>query len=377
MPMTKDELIAWASDPNRVGTLPFGAFEPKHQRAIVGAALTVRAVIYFTGGYAPAKRKALAACFQRYDNALQVYQRAVEEAAQLRNLSKGTPLRWLYQDGKQPVELDKGPSFESLSTSIAADAPFTLAISNAADKDEAGTMEFSTFCLEDWQASLNRGMDVATFSVPQAFLALCPGVFRALFTQAVGELDAVHGHAGYAANLSLLQRGPNEASEYFWARKFGPGLDVGDPMRRNLRRLVDRIKTADWLTAIGAGLVRKLGGADKLSLPPDWFHKQPYDDGGLIIQAGVSPQTGVAGEPGHPPEPPAAYVLLNNALRPIIADEIGTLQTGTATSTAPLLNSQVATESWLRRLDVEPGRINDYWVELHKTPKLPSTGTGP
>ncbi|WP_269769667.1 type VI immunity family protein [Burkholderia gladioli] len=42
----------------------------------------------------------------------------------------------------------------------------------------------------------------------------------------------MYGHAGYAANLSLLQRGPNEASEYFWARKFGPGLDVGDPMRR-------------------------------------------------------------------------------------------------------------------------------------------------
>lgn len=372
MPMTKDELIAWANDPNRVGTLPFGAFEPKHQRAIVGAALAVRAVIYFTGGYTPAKRKALVACYERYSDALQVYQHAAEQSAG-REPSKDSPLRWLYQDGKQPVELSKGPSLISLSTGIPANAPFTLAVSNAADKDEAGTMEFATFCLEDWQASLNRGMDVVTFSVPQAFLTLCPGVFEALFAQAVGELDAVNGHAGYAANLSLLQRGPNEASEYFWARKFGPGLDVGDPMRRNLRRLTDHIKTVDWLTAVNADLLKKLGGADKLGLPPDWFRKQPYNNGGLIIQAGVAPQTGIAGEPGHPPEPPAAYVLLNNAMRPIIADEIGTLQTGTATNTAPLLNSQVATEAWLRRLDVEPDRINGYWVELHKTPKLPTS----
>ena len=110
---------------------------------------------------------------------------------------------------------------------------------------------------------------------------------------------------------------------------------------------------------------------DKLALPPDWFHKRPYGDGGLIIQAGVAPQTGIAGEPGHPPAPPPAYVLLNNALRPIIVDALGTLQTGTATSTAPLLNTQVATEAWLRRFDVPDDQINAYWVALHETPKLP------
>lgn len=370
MSMTKDELIAWANDPNRAGTLPFGAFEPKHQRPVVGAALAVRAVLYFKDGHTPAKRNALVACYQRYEDALRNYQRAAEQAAGC-SPSKGSPLRWLYQDGKQPVELGKGPSFASLARSTPADAPFVLALSNAEDKQEAGTMEFSTFCLEDWQASMNRGIDVATFSVPQAFLTLCPGVFQVLFAQAVGELDVVHGHAGYAANLSLLQRGPNEASEYFWARKYGPGLDVGDPMRRNLRRLIDHIKTVDWLTAINVDLVQELGGVDKLSLPPDWFRKQPYDHGGLIIQAGVSPQTGIAGEPGHPPAPPPAYVLLNNALRPIIAEALGTLQTGTATSTAPLLNTQIATEAWLRRFDVPDDQITAYWVALHETPKLP------
>jgi hypothetical protein len=78
---------------------------------------------------------------------------------------------------------------------------------------------------------------------------------------------------------------------------------------------------------------------------------------------------------GIPPEPPAAYVLLNHALRPIVADTSDTLQGGTVNSTAPLLNTRVATEAWLRRFDVPDDKINGYWVELHKTPKLPSAGT--
>ncbi|OMW34785.1 hypothetical protein AQ808_10425 [Burkholderia pseudomallei] len=86
-------------------------------------------------------------------------------------------------------------------------------------------MEFVTLCLEDWQAALNRGLDVLSFSAPPAFLTVCPNVFQPLFAQAADDLDAVHGHAGYAVNLSLLRRDPNAASEYF-----GPGLDVGDPV---------------------------------------------------------------------------------------------------------------------------------------------------
>ncbi|MFP3561470.1 hypothetical protein SB861_64415, partial [Paraburkholderia sp. SIMBA_049] len=60
------------------------------------------------------------------------------------------------------------------------------------------------------------------------------------------------------------------------------------------------------------------------------------------------------------------------ALRPIIADEVDTLQDGTLDSTAPLLNTVVATEGWLRRFNVQDDQLNGFWVELHKTPKLHS-----
>lgn len=70
-----------------------------------------------------------------------------------------------------------------------------------------------------------------------------------------------------------------------------------------------------------------------------------------------------------PVSPPAAYVILNRALKPIIADSVDTLQDRTLDSTAPPLNTVVATEGWLRRFDVSDDQLNAYSVELHKTPK--------
>ncbi len=146
---------------------------------------------------------------------------------------------------------------------------------------------------------------------------------------------------------------------------------MGDPMRVDVIDLTDRIKTVDWLTVIDAELVRRVGGASQLSLPPDWFRKTPLGDGGLIIQAGVEPQTGVATGQGESPAPPPAYVLLNTALHPIVAQTIASLQDGTVSSTKPLLSTTVATEAWLQRLSVAPEKLNAYWIELHKTAKLP------
>lgn len=135
--------------------------------------------------------------------------------------------------------------------------------------------------------------------------------------------------------------------------------------------MADKIKTVDWLTALNTDFVRRVGGANNLMLPPDWFRKTPIADGGLLIQAGVEPVAGGPMGKGQPPAPPAAYVLLNQALRPIIADTIDSLQSGTINSTAPLLNTTVASETWLRRFNVDADSIYGYWEALHKTPKLP------
>ncbi|MDR6493530.1 hypothetical protein J2797_003428 [Paraburkholderia terricola] len=371
--MTNEELAAWANDPQRSDTLPFGLLEPRYQKGIVGAALVVRGVLYFRDGHTSAVRQALARCFGQYQTEIETYQRLVDEAAGHASSRTGT-LHWFYQDGKQPVAFEKAPGFDRLAQTISADDVFSVTITSADHKLATGFFEFSVFCIDAWQSKVGGGgLDALVFTVPRRFLELRPGTFQTLFSDFSNAVPTVHGHAGYAVNVPPVGREPNEASEYFLAQRYGPGLDVGDPMRTDVRDMTDRIKTVDWLTALDAELLQKVGGPQKLPLPPDWFGRRSFGDGGLIIQAGAAPQTGVSAGPGKPPAPPPAYVLLNEALRPIVATTADALQDGTLSSTEPLLSTTLASESWLRRLDIPPEQIPAQWVELHKTPKLASS----
>ncbi|WP_175700232.1 DUF3396 domain-containing protein [Burkholderia ambifaria] len=367
--MTNDEIAAWAKDPRRADTMPFGLYEPAHRKGITGAALVVRGVLYFRNGFAPDVRQALVRCFKQYNAAIEGYHHALEAAAG-EPASKSGPLRWLYAEGEEPAQYDKAPGFESIAARVPADETLAVAMTSAEHKLATGFYEFTVFALSEGKAARKRGLDGLAFTVPRAFLVQRPGVFETLFNAFAKDLPTVHGHGGLAVNLPPMGRRPNEASEYFYARRFGPGIDVGDPMRSTVRKLYTKIKTVDWLNALDGDLVRAVGGASSLMLPPDWFARQPLGDGGLLIKAGIGPESGVSNGPGIPVSPPAAYVILNHALQSIIADSVDTLQDGTLDSTAPLLNTTVATEGWLRRFNVSDEQLNTYWVELHKTRKL-------
>ncbi|MBJ9659025.1 DUF3396 domain-containing protein [Burkholderia gladioli] len=366
--MTNDQIEAWAKDPRRADTMPYGLYEPPHRKGITGAALVVRGVLYFRNGSSPEVRKALVNCFEQYSAMIEEYHHASEVAAGLEP-SKTGPLRWLYAEGEDPTAYDPS-GFERLAKSVPPNETLAVAMTSADHKLATGFYDFTVFALSDWKAERKRGLDGVSFTVPRAFLVHRPARFQAMFNAFAQALPTVHGHAGFAVNVPPMGRRPNEASEYFYARRFGPGIDVGDPMRSNVRKLYTTIKTVDWLNALDAELVREVGGASSLALPPDWFIREPLGDGGLIIQAGAAPETGISDGPGKPVLPPAAYVILNQALRPIVADTIDTLQDGTLDSTAPLLSTVVATEGWLRRFDVPEDQINAWWVELHKTPKV-------
>ncbi|WP_186193966.1 DUF3396 domain-containing protein [Burkholderia gladioli] len=366
--MTNDQIEAWAKDPRRADTMPYGLYEPPHRKGITGAALVVRGVMYFRNGSSPEVRKALVSCFEQYSAVIEEYHHASEVAAG-EEPSKTGPLRWLYAEGEDPTAYDPS-GFARLASSVPPNETLAVAMTSADHKLATGFYDFTLFALSDWKAERKRGLDGVSFTVPRAFLVHRPARFQAMFNAFAQALPTVHGHAGFAVNVPPMGRRPNEASEYFYARRFGPGIDVGDPMRSNVRKLYTRIKTVDWLNALDAELVREVGGASSLALPPDWFIREPLGDGGLIIQAGAAPDTGISDGPGKPVLPPAAYVILNQALRPIVADTIDTLQDGTLDSTAPLLSTVVATEGWLRRFDVPEDQINAWWVELHKTPKV-------
>ena len=350
-----DYLQAWAKDPSRAGTLPYAAFEPRYPHKGVGAIVVVRGVLYFKGGYSRERRAAIAKCFEQYRTAL------------------GAPLSWFFQEGKRATKFEKAPSLAAVATSLSEDETFTFAFTDAQTSREAGAFQFSAFCLEKWQASLGtRGLDALTFSAPVPLVKANPELVPKLFIEFANLLDAIHGHAGYAVNLPPTGREENESSEYYFSRQLGPGVDVGNPFRSTFRDLIDKLKTADWLVAIGPEMVAKLGGIRALALPPDWFRAAPYGEGGLMIQAGMQPHAGseeVA--KGAPAIAPPAYVVLNAALRPIIAQSIGSLQRGTATGDAPVYNTESSGNEWLHRFDVTPGELLAAQAAVLDTPKLP------
>jgi len=365
--MTEDEIKAWIADPRRTDTLPFGVYEPAYQKGITGAALVVRGVVYFRDGHTPAVRAAIVKCFEQYNAAITDYTQALARALGEKPPKDG-PLRWFYTEGEQPMPLDKAPGLASLAKTVPADEALVLHVTSAEHKLATGIYEFAVFTVADWQADTT--LDALDFTVPRAFLEQRPGVFQALFAAICEAVPTVSGHAGFAVNVPPMGRAPNEASEWFYGRRYGPGMDVGDPMGVGTVDLVGKIKTVDWIVALDADLMRAACGASSLTLPPDWYVRQPLGDGGLIIQAGVAPQTGVSAGSGKPPLPPPAYVLLDAALRPIIAEKMDILQSGTLDSTAPLLNTTIATEAWLKRFVLPENEVLAQWTALHTSPKV-------
>lgn len=370
--MNEEQMKAWVADPNRADTLPFGFYEPAYRKGITGAALVVRGVVYFREGHTPAVRAALVKCFEQYNATITEYTQALARALQEKPPKDG-PLRWFYSEGEQPMPIDKAPRLDTLATTVPADEALVVQMTSADHKLATSFYDFGVFTVADWKATLSGNLDVLDFTLPRAFLEHRPGVFQALFAAFCEALPTVYGHAGFGVNLPPMEQEANEATEYFFARRYGPGIDVGDPMGYSTVRLVGKIKTVDWIVALNSDLVRAAGGPTSWTLPPDWFVRQPFGTDGLIIQAGAAPQSGISDGPGKSPLPPPAYILLNAALRPIIAENMDILQRGTLDSTAPLLNTTVATEAWLKRFDLPPGQVTEQWRELHKTPTVGSS----
>jgi hypothetical protein len=352
-----DFLQEWARDPKKVGTLPNAAFEPRYPHNGVGAIVVVRSVLYFKGGYSSTGRAAIVKCFERYRDMLDA------------------PLTWYFQEGKRAAKINKAPSLKSVATGLSENEGFVFEFTSAETSHEAGSYHFSAFCLEKWQADMGtRGLDVLTFSVPISVVKATPEVVPILFQQFASDLGAIHGHAGYAVNLPPTRIEENESSEFFFSQRLGPGLDVGEPSRNAFRDLSDKLKTVDWLVALGPTLVATLGGRQAITLPPDWYRVRPFGDGGLIVQAGLQPQAGSENVgKGQAAVPPPAYVVLNAALRPIIAETVGTLQNGTATGDGPVYNTKSASDEWLRRFDVTHDQLLAAQAAVLDTPKLPSS----
>ncbi|WP_186127353.1 type VI immunity family protein [Burkholderia gladioli] len=348
----------------QAGMMPNAIFEPRYPHNGIGAALVVRAAIYFKGGYTRDKRDALAWVFDRY----------VTVARPAATSRTEQPLKWMWFNGKRALPIAKAPALASLASSVGANEGFDATFVGGDTAREASFYEFTTFCIEQFQADIGtRGLDVLVFTLPVPAVRANPEPFVQLFRDAAAAVDAIHGHAGLAVNLSPPGRVENESSEYFMAQMLGPGIDVGNPISMKVRDLTDRLKTVDWLTLIDRAMLGKVGGISTLQseLPKDWYDLKPCAQG-LLNRAGVAPDAGV--ERDTAPSAPPAYVVVNAALRPVIAETVSILQRGTVNGDAPVYNSVASSDAWLRRYDVSADELLAAKAAVLDTPKLPPTG---
>ncbi len=197
-----------------------------------------------------------------------------------------------------------------------------------------------------------------------------PDAFARLFFYAAEKLKAIHGQAGYAVNLSTTAPHEIDATEYWIAQQM-PGLDVGSPTSTAVRDLKGQIKTVNWLTAISKSMLSTVGGISALrsELPPTWFSIGDYGPG-VVIRAGVTPQSGASEREDLPAVPPPAYIVLDNALREIRAKTMGVLQSWTASAGAPVYNTQPSTVAWLSRFATDETGLLAAKAALLHTPRL-------
>ncbi|ARL21187.1 type VI immunity family protein [Burkholderia pseudomallei] len=350
--MADPDSIEWARAHQKDALIQGALLEPRMPHDYIGAALVIRAALFFPHAADPAVRHEIARCFEAYA--------AVA----------GDGFTWLWQDGKREVPLKQGKLDAGVFMPGKPNEGLGVYVTSGEKAIDASFWEFRVSGLTARQEQQpDYGTNALTFSMPVLHVAEHPAVFQQLFVECARRLKASSGYAGYAANLSYAQPEPNTPTEYWLSTRFS-GLDVGDPIQ-NALHLRDKMKTVSWLTAINRPMLEKIGGIAALrgELPPDWFAF--YDlDGGIVIQAGPRPESGASVEEKGPPVLPANYVIANHALKDLRVDTLWQLQIGLGGTQALLYKSPAAGDRWLRRYDVSPNQLLAYKAAVLDLPML-------
>lgn len=153
----------------------------------------------------------------------------------------------------------------------------------------------------------------------------------------------LHGSAGFTF---IVCPGMSQNSVYALQlmNRF-PGFDFpsGVDFTMELGRVHDRIKSINWLTALGDGIVAQLGGLELLRRALEPVCTVHAYDGGVVIQAGPTPRLGDT----HTSDIPAEYRLAARFTRPVRFEDYdeGLFRVPKG------LDDRVETLKWVRRFD--------------------------
>jgi hypothetical protein len=152
------------------------------------------------------------------------------------------------------------------------------------------------------------------------------------------------GYAGIGAiqSVDMMEKKRTSSQVYPLAKRF-PGLDVDNPSVI-ANHMGDRIKGANWLTALDDSCAQRVGGKDWLLSKLSSGYRIFEYEGGLLIQAGPTPQLGDANRG----QLPYYYCELSRLLKPIrmtFPAGHSLFQPGKG------VDSTAASNEWLARLD--------------------------
>ena len=168
-------------------------------------------------------------------------------------------------------------------------------------------------------------------------------VLRELFLAWCQRFRPVHGSAGLSF---IVCPGMSQNSVYALQlmNRF-PGFDFPSTVgfTRELGGVHDRIKSVNWLTALGDELVAQLGGLAKMRQALEPACTVHAYDGGAVIQAGPTPRLGDT----HANDIPAEYRLAARFTRPVRFEDYdeGLFRV------AKNLNKREETLKWISRFD--------------------------
>lgn len=345
--------LDWAKANQGKALVQNALLEPRYAHDGIGAAVVIRASLYFERAFDAVVREAIVDCFEDYC------------------ASPGCKLTFLWNNGKAAQAFAKAKPMRAIAASLGPEDRFDFCYVGGERASDASLFKFEVTGLRQWQEKMGtRGLNSMAFSWPVVAVQENPDAFAKLFFDAARRLSAVHGQAGCAVNLSPTEAEPNEPTEY-WISQIMPGMDVGRPEFNSVRDLKGKIKTVNWLTALGKPMLAEVGGVAALraELPPSWYSIGDYG-AGIVIRAGVLPESGISDSEEKPPVPPPAYVVLDHALRAVRAEDMDILQRGTVNAGAPVYNTRQSTAAWLRRFETDENGLLAAKAALLDTPPL-------
>ncbi len=311
----------------------------------IGAVLCLRGTLYFKEAHTPLVREALCQCFDEFKHLAEPY------------------LTWLWREepaeGKPLTAYSDAKPLREMLASMDEDYPLSFYYTSGRQSNDAGAWYFEIFGQAAWEAKMGDDLSVLEFSVPLLYQEQNPLSFLHLLLDFARRLVPEQGYAGHAFNLSVTNRDDNQPTEAFMAARM-PGLDVGTAglLAHRPTFKPTRIKTVSWLTVLDQQRLELVGGLDALRSQLPSSHFAFYDYGaGVVIQAGAYPSGGDGEDPR-----PAAYVLLNQVLKGIRYETVGSLHGGSHDGELRLVGWSA--DQWLKRLDVDESDIPAWRARL-------------